>query len=165
MNSLTSNRELENIDFIYIVIVYLFLLTLFFFSGFRFEVGTDYEGYVAIFEIILSEGVNEVLIEPGFETLIVIIQLFSENPQYLFVLSSLFILLFLYKGIKEQTSSVLFSLVLFVELYQFFYSLNIIRQYMAIVVCFFALKYVKEKSFLHTVGVFCLPLYFIFLQS
>lgn len=141
---------------------------LIFITSFRYDVGWDYLTYYRMFNI--PGGA------PYFEPLVRAIYYISQyfNAPWLFfaiffTLSMVFILL----GIKDRSKDNYESLIMFMALF-YFESMNIIRQFLAIAILFYAFKYVKSGKFIpyliwvyiaslsHTSAWFAIPIYFIY---
>lgn len=82
----------------------------------------------------------------GFQLLERFLLLFNADVQWLYVLTSLIILLFVYVAIWKQSSMPVLALLLFVLTSNFFLSLNIVSQFMAISICLFACTYAQERK-------------------
>jgi transmembrane protein EpsG len=133
--------------YLYRPVLFVTMLILFMFSALRYQMGTDYEGYRRIFNIyLLDNNYRWNLFEPGFYHLINLTQIFTDNYQFFIATTSFFTLFFIYKALKEQSIFMFFSLLLYVEMYFYFNSFNLVRQYMAIAVCFYALRYVVRRG-------------------
>src|SRR5690554_1708958 len=73
-------------------------------SGLRYNVGTDYPEYVNLFRSISNrEGFFSKNIEPVFIILVKMINLFSSNPVWMFLATSIFTLYFVYKSALKST--------------------------------------------------------------
>lgn len=102
-------------------------------SGFRYDVGTDYSyRYLAEFYEI-SHGGNPTNLEIGFKCIIYLILLFTNNPQYLFLITSIFIMIMIYFYLFRYTQYPWIGIIIFFFGGFFFNSMNILRQYLAIV--------------------------------
>lgn len=155
------------------ILIALSFLTVFAVSALRVNVGTDYKSYVAWFKNIsvpTYEHTNFL-----FNNLIVIIKIFTKNPQWLFIITSLIILIFVYLSIiREQENEYDMALYLFIALGFYFATMNGIRQWIAIALFMYAYKFVTKKSFwlyalviviaslFHISAITLLPFYFIF---
>ncbi|WP_373425853.1 EpsG family protein [Paenibacillus endoradicis] len=158
----------------------LTFLPLFIVAGFRFEVGVDYKNYVATY-IKINNSLRDVSIfelrsmldmEIGYLLLNRLVDFLFGNLQYVFVISSFITLILVLVTIYRYSSNVYLS-VLFFTLGAYISSFNIQRQYIAIAIIFFSIKYVIERkliryifsvliaSMFHTSAVLLLPLYFI----
>lgn len=119
------------------------LLVVSLFAGLRYFVGIDYEAYTFIFNSIVGSQ-----IEPAFRLINFIIFLLGLNVQFVFLISSLITFSLFYKGIKRNSSNVVLSIFLLLFCGFFIESLNIIRQYIAISIFFYSIRYIIEKNLL-----------------
>ena len=142
------------------------------FSGLRNDVGVDYQSYVDNFDYILKgypsdfELTNKLIIE--------FINYMGGNVQVYFMFCAILTNFFIYLFIKEHSKSVATSTVLYFFITFFFFaSLNGVRQYLAISIFLFSLRYISSKEFykyifivilaslFHISAILFLPLYFI----
>lgn len=124
-------------------------------SGLRYDVGTDYSyRYLAEFYEI-SNGGNPKNLEIGFKIIIYLVLLFTDNPQYLFLITSLIIVGMIYFYIFKYAKYPWIGILVFFFGGFFFNSMNILRQYLAIVllICAFH-SLLKDKILLWLVFIF-----------
>lgn len=117
------------------------LLTVSLFAGLRYFVGIDYESYTFIFASIADSTT-----EPAFRLINLIIFFLGLNVQFVFLISSLITFTLLYKGIKRNSDNLFLSVFTLLFCGFFIESLNIIRQYIAIAIFFYAIQYIKSKK-------------------
>lgn len=117
-------------------------------SSIRYDVGTDYlYRYVYDFNTFLS-GKDVSNLEIGFKLLIKLCILITKSPQLLFIITSTFINGFIFYTIYTKSVNKYISITLFFTGAFFFQSLNMVRQYMAIVLLFSSYKmFLKENWF------------------
>ncbi|HBY86121.1 MAG TPA: hypothetical protein DEO86_09620 [Colwellia sp.] len=142
------------------------------FAGLRYDVGIDYQSYVDNFNYILKgypsdfEFINKLIIE--------LIHSVGGDVQVYFMFCAVLTNFFVYHFIKKHSQSVITSSVLYFFITFFFFaSLNGVRQYLAIAIFLFSLRYILSKeiykyafiivcaSLFHTSAILFLPLYFI----
>ena len=82
----------------------------------------------------------------GFQALQKFLLLFNADVQWLYVLTSFIILFFIYAAIWKQSSIPVLALLLFVLTSNFFLSLNIVSQFLAISICVFACTYAQKRK-------------------
>ncbi len=118
----------------------------FFISAVRYGIGTDYFfTYVPGFNSILNG--KPYYTEWGFNTLNVIIQLFTNDSQWLFVVTSaIFFAVVLHTIIHYSQIPVLSVLILFISCI-YFWSLNNVRQALAVVIAFAGYPYLVNGKF------------------
>lgn len=121
----------------YTFVKYLIPLPLILLSGLRYDVGTDYMyRYFADYQYMLAGGIPAV--EIGFRYLMSFLIVFTNNPQYLFLVTSLFIYEFIILDFVDHSKNFYFSMMLFFLTGYYFDSLNILRQYISIVFLLFS---------------------------
>ena len=70
----------------------------------------------------------------------------GADVQWLYIVTSMFILAFVFAAIRKQSNAMLLASIMFVLTGNFFLSLNIVSQYMAISVCLFACTFAQERK-------------------
>lgn len=125
---------------------------LFLLSAFRYNVGSDYPNYVMIYNEIIAGTAGSLLLglEPGYLLLIHFSDLIGGNFQLVFFLFSFFTILLMYKTMDSYlhtNTEKLLALLLFIPMF-YFPSLSIMRQFLAIAIFFYALKYIISRDFL-----------------
>ena len=96
-------------------------------SAIRYDVGTDYQAYVVMWEH--PEWFHN--FSPLFDLFLMVSRWFS-TPQAFFVMSSVFICGAYFYSCYRNSDFPAYSVLLFVVTEDFFVSMNVIRQYMAI---------------------------------
>lgn len=149
-------------------------------SAMRFEVGVDFINYKGTFNLVNStSNLMELLevgrkstVEYGYLFLNKIVGLFTDEAQWIFIVTSFIILYLIFKTISRHSSIVWLSVYIF-TVGAYISSLNIVRQYIAVGIVFFSYRYIIEKKFIrflgliliaslfHTSALLILPLYFI----
>ena len=131
----------------YYVFFWLAVLPLFFISAVRYDIGTDYNyTYVPNFYTILNGG--RAYSEYGFYLFNKLIQLFTDNPQWLFVITSFIFSFFFIRTILHCSVSPAMSVVILFCSMIFFWSMNNVRQAIAVVLIFAAFPHLVKR---HTV--------------
>lgn len=116
-------------------------------AALRYGIGTDYfYTYVPYFKWINS-GVREYG-EVGFNFLNKFIGFFTTDYQWLFFVTSFIILLFIYKAIWDNSEDVLQSVLLIYVGQSYFYSMNMVRQSIAISIILYSYKFLKDKKYI-----------------
>lgn len=137
-------REYKTYYYLYFV---LSLFPLFFIAAVRYDVGTDYfYTYVPNFIKILKG--EEPYSEWGFNQLNKFIQLFTDNPQWLFVVTAFIFTFVLIQTIVRYSSSVSISVLVVLFSCIFFVFLNNMRQSIAVVLFLRAFPYILKGEFL-----------------
>lgn len=152
---------------------------LFFFSGFRNEVGVDYNNYVELFDEISLGHVVDVK-EHGFVWIMQIISVLGGSKQLLFLFCSFVTNFFFCKFVLRLDSRFYFGAILVYLSVGSFYlgSLNLIRQYAAMSIFVYSLQYIRKRKFVpylcmmlltafffHASAIILIPFYFILERS
>lgn len=151
----------------------LVCLTLIAFSGFRYFVGTDYEGYWKMFHKIVLDG-RYYNIEWGYYWLVKLVNAFGGTAQLVFLVFSIITIYFIYKFIEYFSENVELSWLVFICIGPYFLStFNGMRQWLVVAVFAYSLRYIKEdnlKKYLalnifgclfHYSAVILLPMYWL----
>lgn len=111
----------------------------------RYGIGTDYfYTYVpGFFRTARGElFYNEYL----FDLLNKIIYFFTDDFRYLFFICSFLFFIFIYKGILDNSRNIPLSVLLIFLTQVYFYSMNMVRQSIAIAIIFYSFKFIKEQK-------------------
>lgn len=118
------------------------------FSGFRFDVGIDYNNYVDIFNGSEFRVVNE----KGFLGIISVLKFLGFNSQMLFLVCASLFSLFAYFVFRNFSHDAVLSLMIFFCIAPFYLgSFNGVRQYLAIMFFFAILPILYRKKILFLV--------------
>jgi len=144
-------------------------------AGLRYGVGTDFFAYEQWFRHYLAYPIRfDNYQDLGFSVMIKGLQLFTDSPQILFFVSALITNILVMMFIKKNTDLYDLGFFLFITLYFYYSSLNIMRQWIAISIFLFSLKYAFDKKFIkyillvliastfHASALLMLPIYFTF---
>lgn len=153
----------------------------FFISGWRYGIGTDYFNYIDMYRYITSQGSIITAIktfsnvEPGFIILNYLVKYFFNDERYIFIVCSFVTLFFIYKGIWSFKSKINIGFALFIYLLLFHnISFNAVRQFIAIAIVFYSMRYLFNRKLImylvfitiacsfHLTSIVMLPLYFIY---
>lgn len=123
-------------------------------SSIRYNVGIDtWLNYTPTFESVALYGERFEVIpflrekyEIGFSLIVMILARICSNPVILFVFCSTIIMAFTFGAIYKQSSITWLSIVLFFLSGAFLLSMNGMRNYMALAIAIYALKYIYEKK-------------------
>ncbi len=161
---------------IFSFIVFLSAMALFIMAAIRYDVGTDNLGYMIRFNQISNlklANYKDSKFEFGYFLFSKVLMSITDSPQFVIAMTSAIFLLFIYLFIINFSDNIIFSVFLLITTGAFSYSLNIMRQMIAVSMFFYALKFVKEKKLLkyciiifiaslfHTVALIYLPVYFL----
>ncbi len=129
------------------VFLILSFIPFFLVMALRYGIGYDYLAiYTPIFKHIVS-GVN-VNWDIGMVILCKIIGIFSKDEFFFFFITSAITSIFFYKSIIENSDFPWMSLLIYVIGGMYIDSLNVVRQYVAISIFIYSLKYVRNKDFI-----------------
>ena len=113
-------------------------------SAFRYGLGTDYfYTYIPQFKVIAGGGRS--YYEIGFYLLNEAIALFTQNGQWLIIITSILFIGIVYYQVFELCDNYAFSLLIFYLSYNYFVSLNNIRQSLASAILLLALACLLEE--------------------
>ena len=82
----------------------------------------------------------------GFRVMERFLILLGADVQWLYIVTSLFVLAFVFAAIRKQSNAMLLASIMFVLTSNYFLSMNIVSQYMAISVCLFACTFAQERK-------------------
>lgn len=130
-----------------------------------YTVGTDAEMYKNIFLKANSYNLANSPVEIGYIILNKILHFFNigNGSQIIFIVTSFIILYLISKVIFKYSKKYELSFFLFITMYFYYNSFNQIRQYIAIAITFYAIKYIFEKDLKKYV--ICIAIAFLFHQS
>ena len=148
----TYNKNIK--IFLYFLAVIPFIVV----SGIRYDLGTDYSfRYVPDYNSI-ANGEDVVNLEFGFKLLIKLCILFTNNPQILFVITSIIINALFFYVVYKYSKNIIYSIIILFFNGFFFSSLNIVRQCLAISIILIGYTFlIKEDNIKRNI------LYIIFL--
>lgn len=125
-------------------------LPLLFFSmifGVRYNVGTDFQNYVFLFEKNINTGKYDFYrLEPFFRILILILNKLNLQYYFFFLITFLIQYFFLYLSFKKNTCILKYSLFFFITTFSISY-LNIIRQGVAVTIILYAYLLLSKKKY------------------
>lgn len=133
-------------------VFYWTLITLLFLiSAFRYNVGQDYEHWIDVYNWILNGEPAGNYVEIGYRYLNKLIQLVPFfNAYVLFFITSIFIIYgfgyLIYKNVEKEYWFL--SVFMFICSGIFFASLNLIRQYIAVVIIAFGIDFLKKNKYI-----------------
>lgn len=82
----------------------------------------------------------------GFQAIEKILIFLNADVQWLYIITSAIILLFVFAAIRRQTDTPILALLMFILTGNFFLSLNILSQFMAISICLYACTFAQERK-------------------
>lgn len=144
MHSLPKNLTLNGI--MPRVVISASCILLIILAGTRINVGVDYQSYAELFRGI-GKG-QEYSLEPGYIWLNKVIFYFTENPQWLFFISSAITLVLMYRFIIKYSVNIAYSVFLYFGLCFIFFSFNTLRQFIAVGIALLAFGPLLERKFL-----------------
>lgn len=114
-------------------------------SALRFDVGTDYF-YAYLKTYYCGEVDSTWMGSPAFPVLYKIMKMLSAHYQWIFFISSVFISIFVFTAVYQQSSNPALSIFLYVTSTYYFIGMNAVRQFCAMSVCLYGMKYLSEKK-------------------
>ena len=121
-------------------------LPLFLVSALRWEVGTDFDGvYLRGFVSIANGGTFPW--EAGYIFLNKAVSTVSNDPAWIFILTSFIFLTFTFKSIYDSSVDIRLSILLLVVDGFYFQSMNGIRQWITLAMFLYSIKFIRDKKF------------------
>lgn len=157
------------IDKIKCVIYFLILWAV---SGLRYGIGTDYNNFSEMFYKIQS-GAKVKEVEITFVYLNEFLGKYYKSSQVLFIITSLITISLIVKSIYDYSINRNLSIILFITLGYYQGSFNGFRQYIAIAICIYSIRYIFNKnlfkyiiailigSLFHSSALVFIPIYFV----
>lgn len=117
-----------------------------FIAAFRYMVGTDYfvTYYTGFYRILDGSKVDK--FEFGYYWLNRLIQLFTDNAFVLFFVTGVLFVGVVYKTIEEESINIPLSILLFMFTRYYFVGMNGVRQFIAIAILTYSIKYVIKED-------------------
>lgn len=114
-------------------------------SAVRYGVGTDFLSYRRVY---IRKYFGDVITERGFALMVNVLHKISDDPQFFFAVTSfVFCVIYIYAIYKNSINPV-YSIFLFVVNGDYFFSMNGIRQAIAIAIALLTLPYVKNRDWM-----------------
>lgn len=139
-----------------IIMVILFTVI----SGLRYySIGNDTSTYFYGFKTILRYGIEAFSIsryEKGYILLNLIIGNFTDNFTIMLTVCALITNIFICNFIRKNSKCMCVSFLLFFFCRFFFSEMNIVRQYIAIGILLYSIKYIENKKLLKYLGCVCI---------
>ncbi|CAH8282820.1 EpsG-like putative glucosyltransferase [Mariniflexile fucanivorans] len=138
-------KIVEGVNFYWLAYFFIFI-----FSAFRFDVGYDFEMYYNLIEG-KSRWLEAQLNRFDFLSReLVIFSSYIKFTQFFFIVSSFLIMFLTYKVIKRESKDFVISTLVFLSFPIFFLnSFSIVRQYMALSIVFYSLRYISSRKLLY----------------
>ena len=116
-------------------------------AALRYNVGTDYAGYINKYiPNVLFGEYSYITMEPLYATIIEFADYLGDY-QWVFVVTHFLIIWFIYKAISYDSPDIVMSVALVVITGFYNSSLNIMRQSIAVAIFLFSIKYIQQKDF------------------
>lgn len=171
-----STNDIARRDKYFILVSFLLLFII---SALRAEtIGTDTSNYLRGFEIIKHSSfdtmINFIRWEKGYVILNKIVSIFTSNGQGILIVSSFIVLFSMCTFIKRHSNNTFMSILLYINLYYYFASFNMIRQSIAMGLIVLSYAFIKERNFrkflllvllastFHQIALVFIPVYFLY---
>lgn len=144
---LGKEKKIKNTKYIFWgLIIFLFLV-----SAFRYNVGQDYQHFVDVYHWIEEGLPGGNYVEIGYKAINYFIQILPFSNVYLLFIITSAIINFgfgyvIYKNVEKKYWFL--AIFIFMGSGIFFASLNLIRQYIAIIITTFAVTYILQKKYI-----------------
>lgn len=164
-HSLISIRQKENRG------CFAAFLILAFFSAVREGIGIDYNSY--LYHIALIQNGNPHYMETGFKKLVTTLEKINSDPKFVIIILGILTTWLFVKAIWEQSDNPAESIFIFVSWGYYFLTYNTIRNYLALAIVIYAIRFIKQDKkiwfFLlvilaasfHKSALICLLVYFL----
>lgn len=129
-----------------IILLVLAIVPMFLISAIRYNVGTDYDTRYAYDYYRLSKGQDVDNLEIGFKGIDYLCLFFTKEPYLLFAVTSLIILALVFEVVYKKSSNKLLSIIIFFLGGYFFGSLNLVRQYVAMVFIMLGYQFLMDEN-------------------
>lgn len=162
--------EKKNLEILFKIMVFLMPFLV---MALRYGIGQDYfYTYVPIFETVKNAGTYPG-VEIGYILLNQLVQIFTYDYAFIFILTSFIYCIFIYKAIIQESKDITLSFFILFSSCFFFYAMNVTRQSIVIAIFIFSIKYIREKkiikymililiaSLIHKIALIFIPIYFI----
>lgn len=123
------------------------LISLILVSGLRYKVGTDFAQYSEIYSVFGNQPINWGGQEVGFDALNKILYKINTNPQFFFLITSIFINLGIVIFITKYSINLSMSMYFYITNYTYYATMNGVRQYIAAIILALGFKYILNKDF------------------
>lgn len=129
-----------------------YVIFLWFIGSFRYMVGADYYSYRLLYDIPVDkiEDVFSARTEPMFQLIVMILNDLGFDFQMMFLIYETLIIYFFLKGIRcffINDRYVLLTLIIYgCFSIGFYWSLNVIRQVLAMSICFYSVKFIISRD-------------------
>lgn len=177
MNKKDSNLIEDKLKFTDIKYIFIISIIPTLIGGLRYGVGTDYFNYWEMYYWYNNLSILELVVQEDerlFKAIIIISDILFNNPVGMFILSQFITMFFILASIASYKNKLSYSVAIFIFYMAFWsLSLNITRQFIAVAIVLFALKYILKKSFIkyliliiiasqfHLSALFCIIFYFL----
>lgn len=164
-----STIKSEKIGFLSFII----FLSLWLIAGLRNNVGTDFINYKIYFDNLKYYSLQYPYYEKGYYVINYVVNYFTYNYQYIFLVTSFITIYLITKTLKKYSHSYMLSIFLFVTMFFYYNSFNLVRQYLVVAILFYSIKYILNKnfykfltaiiiaSFFHITALIMLPFYWL----
>lgn len=166
-----KNKTINKRD--YKSLLFITFFALFIISAIRYNVGKDYnDTYVFTYRLVLADA-SYIRADLGIIAIYKIMAFLKANVQWIFVITSFLVNYFVCKSIVTQSKKQFLSYWIYICGTFYFFSMNGVRQSIAIAIFYYSVQYIKEKKvktyfllngvgcLFHASAVIFLPLYFI----
>lgn len=138
-------------------------IILFIFSALRFDIGTDFNVYYKVTSGIIDIRENNYMLFEPFNVIIIKYGYYLNTPQFYFVVTSFVTITLIFKTIYNYSYSSTLSSICFIGFPMFYLeTLNIVRQFAAMSIILYSLKYIYNKNILKfSICIICASLFHV----
>lgn len=115
-------------------------------SALRVNVGTDYiqTYYKGFIRFINGNDIDH--FEIGYKAIMILSNLITSNPQVIFMTTSFLFVTITFYAIYNESPDILYSIFLLIVSRYFFISMNMVKQFIAMAIMLYSIKYLKEEN-------------------
>lgn len=143
-----KNIYAVGMSIILLTVVFIFL---FIFSGWRYDVGVDFDSYYNSFYRTIDYLRNTNGYEEGYVQLISLLKKYTDTPQSIIISTSFIYICLIYYYImtnKKILQNLWLFMIVFILSWQFMYSFNVVRSCIAGAILYLSYKYILNRNFI-----------------
>lgn len=140
--SLHSKKEAKWITY------FISTLPLTFLSAFRYLVGTDYHETYELGFISMKNGYEVNGYDWGFAVFNKLILAVTQNPQWLFIITSIIISYFIFKAVKASSENIILSYYIYFCGGMYFMGMNQLKQFLGMSICLYSIHLFMKRKYI-----------------
>lgn len=141
VSKLVKNQKIKKIT------LFLSCFLLIAVSALRYNVGTDYNTYYKWYLETLGQYYKKEIMYIPFQAFMTFLGFFWKDPIMFFSVTSIIINVFMFKFIVDNQEDYLIAVLAYICLFFYFSTFNLVRQWIAVALCLYSIKYIKNNNF------------------